>query len=276
MIKDIVVKLERDAARDGVSDFAVSLAEIFEAHLTGVAFGNAGIPSFVMPDVPSDVLASVMAENETVARKAVERFEALIQRHRVAGEPRLIVEGDSGPPDALALIARRCDLSVVMQSDHHNGAHNDLMIEAVLFNSGRPVVIVPYIHKGGVTLNRVICCWDGSRTAARAINDALPFLRRAKTVEIFIVANEKTKVQREIRGADIARHLARHGVTVEIEITPAADIDVASIVLSHAADLSADMLVMGGYGHSRLREFMLGGVTRGILETMTVPVFMSH
>jgi len=276
MIKDILVKLERDAARDGVCDFAVSVAEIFEAHLTGVAFGNAGIPSFVMPDVPSDVLASVIAENETVARKAIDRFEAAIKRDNIAGESRLIVDGNAGPPDALALLARRCDLSVVMQSDHANGAHNDLMIEGVLFNSGRPVVIVPYIHKGGMTLNRVVCCWDGSSTAARAINDSLPFLRRAKAVEVFIVANEKTRVEREIRGADLARHLARHGVKVEIEITPAADIDVASIVLSHAADLSADMIVMGGYGHSRLREFMLGGVTRGILETMTVPIFMSH
>lgn len=276
MIKDILVKLERDAARDGVCDFAVSVAEIFEAHLTGAAFGNAGIPSFVMPDVPSDVLAGVIAENEGAARSAIQRFESLIQRHRVAGEPRLITDGASGPPDAFAILARRCDLSVVMQSDHHGGLHNDLMIEAALFNSGRPVLIVPYIHKGGVKLDRIVCCWDGSRTAARAINDALPFLRRAKTVEVFIVANEKTRVERELRGADLARHLARHGVKVEIEITPAADIDVASIVLSHAADLGADMLVMGGYGHSRLREFMLGGVTRGILETMTAPVFMSH
>lgn len=276
MIKDILVKLERDAARDGVCEFAVSIAEMFEAHVTGVAFGNAGVPSFVMPDIPSDVLASVIAENETAARNAIERFEAAIKRHDIAGESRLIVDGSAGPPDALAQLARRCDLTVVMQSDHPNGAHNDLMIEGALFNSGRPVVIVPYIHKGGVTLDRVICCWDGSSTAARAVNDALPFLRRAKVVEVLIVANEKTRVEREVRGADLARHLARHGVKVEIEVTPAADIDVASIVLSHAADLSADLLVMGGYGHSRLREFMLGGVTKGILDTMTVPVFMSH
>jgi nucleotide-binding universal stress UspA family protein len=276
MIKDILVKLERDVARDSVCDFAVSIAETFDAHLTGAAFGNAGIPSFVMPDVPSDVLAGVIAENEAAARNSIERFESALKRSRIAGEPRLIVDGSSGPPDAFALLARRCDLSVVMQSDHHNGAHNDLMIEAALFGSGRPVVIVPYIHKGGISLNRVICAWDGSRTAARAFGDAMPFLRRAKSVEVFIVANEKTRTERELRGADIARHLARHGVKVDVEITPAADIDVASIVLSHAADLSADLLVMGGYGHSRLREFMLGGVTRGILETMTVPVLMSH
>jgi nucleotide-binding universal stress UspA family protein len=276
MIKDILVKLERDEARDSVCDFAVSVAETFDAHLTGIAFANAGLPSFVMPDVPSDVLASVLAENQAVARKTIDRFENTLKRSRIEGEHRLVMEGEAGPPDALALLARRCDLTIVMQSDHHRGAHNDLMIEAALFGSGRPVLIVPYIHKGGVTLDRVICAWDGSRTAARAISDALPFLRKAKSVEVFIVANEKTKLERELRGVDIARHLARHGVKVDVEITPAADIDVASIVLSHAADLSADMIVMGGYGHSRFREFMLGGVTRGILETMTVPVLMSH
>ena len=174
------------------------------------------------------------------------------------------------------MMARRFDLTVVMQSDRHRHAYNDLMIEAALFNSGRPTIIVPYIQKQGVNLGRVLCCWDGSRTAARAISDSLPLLRKAKTVELFIVANDKTKWERELRGADIARHLARHDVNVEVEVVPAADIDVASVILSHVADCSADMIVMGGYGHSRLREFMLGGVTRAVLETMTIPVFMSH
>jgi len=276
MIKDILLKLERDAARDNVIAFAVSVATTFDAYVTGVAFGHAAIPTFVMPDVPSDVLANVIAENQAAASAAVERFESAIKRSSVKGEHRFVLERDVGPPDALATLGRRCDLTVIMQSDHRSGAHNDLMIEAALFSSGRPVVIVPYIHKGDISLNRVVCCWDGSRTAARAVNDAMPFLRTAKSVEVFIVVNEKTRTERELRGADIARHLARHGVTVDVETTPAADMDVASIVLSHASDVSADLLVMGGYGHSHLREFMLGGVTRGILETMTVPVLMSH
>jgi nucleotide-binding universal stress UspA family protein len=118
-------------------------------------------------------------------------------------------------------------------------------------------------------------CWDGSRSAARATGDAMPLLTRAKTTEIVIVAGEAAKSD-EIPGADIAHHLARHGAKVELKRIVATEGDIASTILSHAADVSADFLVMGGYGHSRLREFILGGVTRGILAAMTVPTLLSH
>jgi len=128
-----------------------------------------------------------------------------------------------------------------------------------------------------MNLDRIVCCWDGSRAAARAINDALPLLQKARTVELLIVTNnKKTGNGREIRGVEIGSHLARHGIKVEVEILPAADIDVANVILSRVAECSASMIVMGGYGHSRVREFILGGATRGVLTTMTVPVFISH
>jgi nucleotide-binding universal stress UspA family protein len=173
-------------------------------------------------------------------------------------------------------MARRYDLSVVMQSDNSNGVYNDVLIEATLFESGRPVIVVPYIQKEGMNLDRIVCCWDGSRAAARAINDALPLLQKARTVELLIVTNKKTGNERELRGVEIGSHLARHGIKVEVEILPAADIDVANVILSRVAECSASMIVMGGYGHSRVREFILGGATRGVLTTMTVPVFISH
>src|SRR6185503_17475091 len=110
--------------------------------------------------------------------------------------------------------------------------------------SGRPVVFVPFIHQGGMKLTHVMVCWDGSRAATRAIADSLPLLKKAKTVEIKRITSP--------------------------------EIDVASTILSYAADSDADMIVTGGYGHSRLREFVLGGVTRGLLQSMTVPVLMSH
>ena len=179
-------------------------------------------------------------------------------------------------PASFSEMARRYDLSVVMQSDNKNGVNNDILIEATLFESGRPLIVVPYIQKEGMNLDRIVCCWDGSRAAARAINDALPLLQKARAVELFIVANEKTGNGREIRGVAIGSHLARHGIKVEVVTLPAADIDVANVILSRVADCSASMIVMGGYGHSRFREFILGGATRGVLTTMTVPVFISH
>jgi nucleotide-binding universal stress UspA family protein len=118
-------------------------------------------------------------------------------------------------------------------------------------------------------------CWDGSRSAARATGDAMPFLARAKAVEVVLVASEAGKSD-EIAGADIAHHLARHGLKVELKQIVARDVDVANTILSHAADAETDLIVMGGYGHSRLREFVLGGATRGILSALTVPTLMSH
>ena len=118
-------------------------------------------------------------------------------------------------------------------------------------------------------------CWDGSRAATRAVADAMPFMEKAKQVEVVLVTAKGFKTD-EAPGADLAQHLARHNLKVTLKRITSPDIDVASTILSYAADSSADMIVMGGYGHSRLREFVLGGVTRGILESMTVPALMSH
>jgi len=118
-------------------------------------------------------------------------------------------------------------------------------------------------------------CWDGSRAAARAIADAMPFLERAGRAEVVIVGNERGK-QDEIEGADLGQHLARHGIKIDVNRIAGGNIDVADALLSHAADSGADFIVMGGYGHSRLREFVLGGVTHSIFRSMTVPTLMAH
>jgi nucleotide-binding universal stress UspA family protein len=164
---------------------------------------------------------------------------------------------------------------VVPQVTPDTIAPDELLMEAALFESGRPMLVVPYIQKAPLNLDRVICCWDGSRTAARAIGDAMPFLTRAKAVDLVIVGKGKMN-EKELTGADMGAHLARHGMKVEVKNIPAADIDVANVVLSYAADCGAELIVMGGFGHSRLREYILGGATRGILSSMTVPVLMSH
>jgi nucleotide-binding universal stress UspA family protein len=174
-----------------------------------------------------------------------------------------------------AALARRFDLSVVAQGEPGKVAPDEVIVEGALFGSGRPVVVVPYIQKTGVSLERVMVAWDASRSAARAVADALPLLAKARTIDVVIVASERPKSD-EIPGADIGQHLARYGLNVEVKRIVATETDVANTLLSHAADTSADFIVMGGYGHSRLREFILGGVTRGILASMTVPALMSH
>jgi nucleotide-binding universal stress UspA family protein len=152
---------------------------------------------------------------------------------------------------------------------------DEVINEGVLFESGRPVIFVPFIHKGAMKLDRMMVCWDGSRAATRAIADAMPLLKKAKQIEVVIISDKPGK-EDELSGADLGQHLARHGLKVEVNRIISPDIDVPSTILSHAADSFADMIVMGGYGHSRMREFVLGGATRGLLESMTVPVLMSH
>jgi len=276
MIKDVIVKLEQQA-RDPAQDFSISVAKTLGAHLAGVAL--AFVPEVLsrFPQLPRDMLAEIVTHSENAAQSAIDRFDAAARQRDVSREHRMLKAAtEAEAPSVLATFARRFDLSVLMQSEP-NVVNNDDMIETSLLESGRPLVVVPYIQREGLQLNRVICCWDGSRAATRAINDALPLLVRAGTIDLLIVLNEKTgSEEHEIRGIELEKHLARHDVKVEIETTRAADIDVTDAILSYAADRSGTLIVMGGYGHSRLREIILGGVTRDMLKSMTVPIFMSH
>lgn len=265
MPKDIILHLERDPSRDIARDFAASIAELFSAHLTAV------ISNFEA-NIPADALADLFAESEAEARGAIERFELAMKRGELSAESRLVL----GTPQTFSEVARCFDLSIVMQSDDHKGINNSILIETTLFDSGRPLIIVPSNQREVLKLEKIVCCWDGSRTAARAINDALPFLKKANAVELLIVEDEKTANEQVLRGTEIGQHLARHDIKVNVKTIPAADRDVANAILSYVAGGSTSLLVMGGYGHSRLREFVFGGVTRGMLSAMTVPVFMSH
>ena len=277
MIKDIIVNLEHKIARDPAREFAITIAETFDAHVAGIAFAYVPeFPGYVMLEIPSDIVVEMIAESEKAALAAIERFDAAARRSLLSTEHRLFKSIGSFAPLILSTLARRFDLGVLMQSEP-NGVDNDEMIETSLFQSGRPLMVVPYIQKDGLKLDHVVCCWDGSRAAARAINNGLPLLVKATTVDLLIVLNEKTNTAPNIiRGAEMAKHLARHDVKVQIATVPAADIDVSNAILSYVAGVSGTLIVMGGYGHAKLGEVILGGVTCDMLKSMTVPVFMSH
>jgi nucleotide-binding universal stress UspA family protein len=275
MLKDIVVNLGL-GTHDPAGQYAISLANAFEAHVLGVAFSfEPVIPGVVMGGIPPEFIESQRAESDKRARAAVARFEHAAKLAGVSAETRIISASISGAADELGRLARRFDMVVVGQAEGDKAMPDEVVDEGVLFESGRPVIFVPYIQKIGLKLDRVMVCWDGSRAATRAVADSIPLLQKAKMVEIVLVTTKSFKTD-EAPGADLAKHLARHGLDVNLKRITSPDIDVASTILSYAADSSADMIVMGGYGHSRLREFVLGGVTRSILETMTVPAFMSH
>jgi len=275
MIKDIVVNLSL-GDRDPAGEYAVSAAEAFGAHLLAIAVSyEAVIPGTLLGGIPPEIIESQRVESDKKARAAIARFEKVSKRTGISAETYIMSASVAGAADQIGRIARRFDLVVVGQPERTKSLPDEVVDEGVLFGSGRPVVIVPFIHKGGMNLSRVMVCWDGSRAAARAVADAMPFLQKAKQVEIVIIS-EKEGNKDQIPGADLGQHLARHGLKVDVKRIISPDVDVPSTILSHAADSSADLIVMGGYGHSRLREFVLGGATRGLLESMTVPVLMSH
>ncbi|HEY7230474.1 MAG TPA: universal stress protein [Pseudolabrys sp.] len=275
MIKDIIVNLGL-GAQDPAGTYAISVAEKFEAHVLGIAVSyEPVIPGSVMGGVLPELIEGQRAESNKRANAAIARFEQAAKRAGISMETRFITASISGASDQIGRIARRFDLAVVGQPGRALSLPDEVVDEGVLFESGRPVIFVPFIQTSGVKVDRIMVCWDGSRAASRAVADAMPFLKKAKLVEIVIVSSRPAKDD-ELPGADLGQHLARHGLNIGIKRITSPDIDVPSTILSYAADSSADMIVMGGYGHSRLRQFVLGGVTRGLLESMTVPVLMSH
>jgi len=276
MIKDLVVNLSVAPERDPAAEFALSVARAFAARVAGIAFQSDPImPAALMDGVPPDVIDTQRVENERAAKAAASRFNGAARLASVSFETRIVQVTGAGAATRFAHIARRFDLSVVAQAQPDALGAEALIVEQALFDSGRPVLVVPYIQTAPFRADRVMLCWDGSRPAARAAGDAMPILARAQVVEVFTIESGKLKSD-EIPGADIAEHLAHHGLNVTVTRTASGDVDVANVILSHAADSGADLIVMGGYGHSRLREFVLGGATRGILTSMTVPTLMSH
>lgn len=276
MIKDIIVSLQSGEDGGPAGDYAISLASAFEAHIAGVAFVYAAIISVsAVGYIPREVIDVQLRENEAAAKAAIGRFNAAVARTGVSAEP-LLLDGDVADASRrFSRIARYFDVAVVGQPKPE-ASHVEAMIgESTLFEAGRPVIMVPYVQRAPVRLEKVMVCWDGGGSAARAVGDAMPLLKRARKVEIVIIAHERGKPT-EIEGVDLGRHLARHGLNVAVERIPGGDINVGEALLSRAANSGADLMVMGGYGHSRLREFVLGGVTRSILHSMTVPVLMSH
>ena len=278
--KDLLVVLDSEAVARGRLELAAALAERFAAHLVGlypVPIPEAS-PHFGYYD-PA-LLAPFFEELRARAREAAdvtkEVFEHLTGLRGLSAEWREIPEGPEGDP---ALHARCADLTILGQLDPDRGEAEMIQPrpEHVTLASGRPTLVVPYAGNFDNLGRRVLVGWNATREAARAVNDAVPLLAGAEIVTVLTIdPREGPHGHGELPGADISLHLARHGVKVEIERTVSADLPVGEVLLSRAADLGADLLVMGAYGHSRARELLLGGATRSLLRSMTLPVLMSH
>jgi nucleotide-binding universal stress UspA family protein len=276
--KTILVHLDRGARRSERLELAFALADRCDAHLVGLfALSATRIPSYVRAE-PSDTLIAVQNRQRAEdAREAEAAFRAAMARHRgVKAEWRASNEDALG---AARLNARYSDLVIVGQ--HERDAEDEAGLapeftDELVLSCGRPVLLVPYAGRFPDAGKRALVAWNASSEAARAIADALPLLARAESVSVVVFETGQAGDHGQEPGADAALYLARHGVKATVSRYGSADIDVGSQILSRAADLSADLIVMGAYGHSRMRELVLGGATRTILESMTAPVLMSR
>lgn len=273
--KDILVHLNASSKRESRFDVAVDLAGKFDAHVTGLyVMTTPKIPHYIEAQIGDDILQTQRKIIRAEADKAEKMFRERMERAGVRHECH-VAEGD--PVESFNLFARYTDLVIISQfdPDDEQQTMDPNFPDRIILSTGRPVLVVPYVGVSGPIGANVLVAWDASRQAARAVGDAIPFLAGADKVSVLAV-NPSNGGHGDIPGGDISLHLARHGIRAQAESITAQDMDPADILLSRASDEGADMIVMGAYGHRRLRELVLGGVTQHMLEHMTVPLFMSH
>lgn len=275
MFKDIAVLLPVDRPAGALIDCAASVASLFEAHLDGIACVYQGMN----PMIASEAAAVVMSAQYD---SSVEQSAAVLDQFEIAARRLGIPHGKKGTFNisyavtrAITEMSRLYDLNIVGQPDRSNPSQADLLAEAVLFGSGRPMLLVPYITRAPIKSDRVLVCWDGGVPATRAVHDAMPFLQKANAIDI-VTVNEDEATTSEVSSAALIAHLAQRDLPVKPYRLAADTPNIHNAILSLAADNNTDLIVMGGYGHSRLREFILGGTTRGMFESLTVPALISH
>jgi nucleotide-binding universal stress UspA family protein len=274
--RTIVVHADRAANAEARIALAAAIAMREEAHLVGAAM--TGMPRSMLAGRSYEgsgvFLADYLRRAEERVQQALEQFKGIADR---LGVPSFEARSSNDDEYAgLCMQARYADLVVVGQADRDSNEGNLLpdLPDYTLLNCGRPVLLVPREGRFPTIGKRVMVAWNGSVEAAKAVTAALPLLRGAEQVTLAVLGDSADALG-ESPGADIALYLARHGVNVEVlrRTEPA---DPGKAILSLAADFNVDLLVMGAYGHSRFREMMLGGATRTILATATLPVLMAH
>jgi len=271
---DLAVHVDHSAKCQVGLDMALAIAQRCEAHLTGVYVDSVPMAPELLAMSAAPVLMDTIVQEETErADKARQRFDSTLDGSGVLNSFRR----GSGPRFvALSTHARYADLIIIAQDDD-SAPTTGGFADYVVMDCGRPVLMAPFIGAAAPVDGTVVVAWNGTRESARAVNDAMPLLAMAQQVQVLVIDPDDTPLyDAALPGADLCEHLARHGLKAEAKVIRGASNSAGDQLLSHVADISANLVVMGAYGHSRLREMVLGGVTRHMLQHMTVPVLMSH
>lgn len=275
-IKDMLVVLDLAGERNSAK-LAVDLAGRLGAHLTGLALAYDPItPAYSMAaPIPTDFMVSAREQALSDAKQAGAAFEEMARTAGLSVETTvsdvLVGDGFGGVVDR----AKLCDLVVAGQDNpDQREPLREVLIEQVMFQAETPTLLVPFAGPPEFKSDHAMIAWDGSTKAARAVRAAMPLLKMSKKVLVVMVEGGRKKT--EIAGADLATYLARHDLDVTVRTIPRASSGIGQTILDFAAAEAVDWLVMGAYGHSRLREFILGGTTARVLKSMTLPVLMAH
>jgi nucleotide-binding universal stress UspA family protein len=280
-LKDILVHVDNSPASQVRLRLACDIARRHAAHLAALycieplpiaAFSPWGDPGYT--DFPAT--EEIKKQYRAAAFGAMDRAEAAFRAKTDGADISTEWRVSEGAGVASLIQQVRCaDLTVLGQVDPGHASISRAGPEEIVLASGRPALIVPAVGHFEAVGRRVLVAWNASREAARALGDALPLLADAQAVTVLSISPTDI-IESEHRGADVTRHLARHGISAIAAASTAAEVEVGDVLLSHAADHGADLIVMGAYGHSRTREWLLGGATRHLLRHMTVPVLMAH
>ena len=278
--KDILIHLDDDKHCEQRTDVALALAKRHGARLKGVAFAlNWPIPVYVGIEIPIDLGDAQQQVIDKTANAVIEKFHKAAEDAGVEFDSEIITCNVSRAPARLAYHARHADITFMGQPDpdDEDVGFYEALFDGVLFASGRPVYAVPYIGKPNLDVRKAVVAWDGGKKSARALNDAIPLLKDRAQVTVLVVNPEKRgNAHGENPGEEVKQHLERHGINASVNIEVSPKLSVATVILNYITDNGADLLVMGAYGHSRLRERAFGGVTNTVMHQMTVPVLMSE
>lgn len=273
-VQDILVHVDRTHATEARLNYAVALAKAYDAHLTAL---------YVSPKLETAHLTTVDFPAELMAKQASkhnERASAVKaqceEKANNAGISLNWVEAVGAMDKTIMAYAAACDYLILGQAaeddpNYHLSQDPDQMI----LSCGRPTLIVPSVSVKMEPPKKAVVAWNGSAEAVRALNDALPLLQQSDVVEILRIDPDASTKWNAADFDNLIAHLARHGVNAQASRTVSGKLHTTDVLLNHISDSNADLLIMGAYGHSRLRELVFGGVTRNILRSMTIPVLMS-
>jgi nucleotide-binding universal stress UspA family protein len=275
MYKDILVYVDGSKSVASALDAATALARTHEARLVAL---HVTPPPFLTGDIGTGAMSDMIRWQEDQEGRLLAAADKLVATARQRSGRRIDWRADRGDIlETIELHSRYADVIVIGRAarDDIDAVGSNYLPDALIMESARPVLIIPPNWTGKSVGEMVLVAWNRSREASRAIHDALPVLTTAKSVTVF-EANPSAMTSPRVVGAEIGEHLAHHGIKPTIETVAMNDAEIARTMLSRAAALGADLIVAGAYGHSRLREYVLGGVTRDLLKTADIPVLMSH